>query len=296
LKLKISLLMNDQIYARVSPLRKYSGPADDNGLNDVKFRDPDNQTLTILGTPIPCDHFKSAKTDRQIPGQAPPFAMGSAGFFEVFSTDCLLVALKLVPVSSKSTKLEMELKSLSAAAQNILEANPDAYGLLLAPQQTPALAITLLKNVMPEQLLRGPVRSAAAASAMLAGLWLWHDGLEESHSLSQKLDDADGSYWHAIMHRREGDFSNSKYWLARCRSHPVFARIAVELPKINGVSNPVISPLMKDGWNPGALVDLVERVHRSPTDPHHSLAVAIQRLEWKCLFEHCAHCASPDPS
>ena len=126
---------------------------------------------------------------------------------------------------------------------------------------------------------------------MLAGLWLWHDSLDESHSLSQKLNTAEGSYWHAIMHRREGDFSNSKYWLAKCRGHPAGVEIAKGLPRIIGDSDPALLWLTRGGWDPGALVDLVERVHERASEALHSVAVAVQRLEWNCLFDYCAQVA-----
>src|SRR5690606_38969416 len=48
--------------------------------------------------------------------------------------------------------------------------------------------------------------------ALQAGLWLYIDELDRSHVVSQTIDDATGSYWHGIMHRREGDFGNSHYW------------------------------------------------------------------------------------
>jgi hypothetical protein len=53
------------------------------------------------------------------------------------------------------------------------------------------------------------VRDRDAAAACLAGLWLYHDFLDESHTISQGLHTPEGSYWHALMHRREPDFSNS---------------------------------------------------------------------------------------
>ena len=53
------------------------------------------------------------------------------------------------------------------------------------------------------------------ADLLRAGaLWL-HGFLDESHSIAQGLASAEGSYWHALVHRSEGDFSNSKYWYGR---------------------------------------------------------------------------------
>jgi len=59
-----------------------------------------------------------------------------------------------------------------------------------------------------------------------SGLWLLAGDLDRSHSISQQLDSRDGSFWHGIMHRREGDFGNSKYWFRRVGDHPVLEEIA----------------------------------------------------------------------
>jgi hypothetical protein len=112
---------------------------------------------------------------------------------------------------------------------------------------------------------------------MLAGLWLWHDCLDESHAISQRIASPTGSFWHAIMHRREGDFSNSKYWYARCRTHPALKAIAAR------AGEAVMDPF--------AFVDLVESVHHKPADPSHAAAVKLQKLEWEVLFAACARAA-----
>ncbi|MEM6691357.1 MAG: hypothetical protein AAF664_18160 [Planctomycetota bacterium] len=57
--------------------------------------------------------------------------------------------------------------------------------------------------------LDGAIRSAVL---LVAG------ELDASHDISQSLHDSLGSYLHGIMHRREGDFSNAKYWFARAGS------------------------------------------------------------------------------
>jgi hypothetical protein len=147
----------------------------------------------------------------------------------------------------------------------------------------------ILEMLQPDQLLSVPVVHPAAARAMLAGLWLWHDWLAESHAISQALHDSTGSFWHAIMHRREGDFSNSKYWFAKVGRHPILPAIGVQ---VGAAINPLpadksLLRLMRDGWDPSALVDLVEDVCRLPDDPRLPTVVAIQRIEWQMLFDHC---------
>ncbi len=84
-----------------------------------------------------------------------------------------------------------------------------------------------LDQLSPEQLLAPhPVRDRQMAEACLAGLWLLHDFLDESHTISQSIDTLEGSYWHGIMHRREPDYENAKYWFRRVPVHPLYAPLA----------------------------------------------------------------------
>jgi hypothetical protein len=178
----------------------------------------------------------------------------------------------------------------SPLATSIIDAIPFAYGSLVVNGPSPAPAHQLLEGIKPEQLIIGSALSPTAPNAMLAGLWLWHDGLEESHRISQSMNDAIGSFWHAIMHRREGDFSNSKYWYAKTSGHPLFETLAREAgDAINHLpADKRLLRIVAIGWNANALVDLVESVHENPKDPAYKAAVELQRLEWRVLFRFCA--------
>ena len=54
-----------------------------------------------------------------------------------------------------------------------------------------------------------------------AGLWLYAGDWETAHLICQSDESATGSWWHAILHRFEGDAFNSKYWYRRAVDHPV---------------------------------------------------------------------------
>jgi len=183
---------------------------------------------------------------------------------------------------------------LSPTARHLLKLEPNAYAALVPTGSGSVEARDLLETVKPAHLLAsGVLVSPDDGDAMMAGLWLWHDWLDESHTISQNLHSPTGSFWHAIMHRREGDFSNAKYWYAKCDNHPV-------LPSLNAKASAVLNPLPADksllrltanGWNSNAFIDFVEQLHDRPNDPHYRLAVALQRLEWQALFDDCARAA-----
>jgi hypothetical protein len=191
---------------------------------------------------------------------------------------------------------------LTPLAKQVLDlGGAAAYGRLVVDGPGPATADArkLLQKARPEQLFARPAVDNEAARAVLAGLWLWHDCLHESHEISQELASPTGSFWHAILHRREGDFWNSKYWYARCPSHPVLRTIAVGAGTILGADPATRSTqagvgdtfTVANGFNPAAFVDWVEELHDRPADLGYRKAVAVQRLEWRTLFADCAFAA-----
>ena len=180
---------------------------------------------------------------------------------------------------------------LSAGARQALGVNtPAAYTRLVVPGDGSPDGKAALAGLRPEHLLARPVRNREDAQCLLSGLWLWHDWLDLSHGISQSVHTPSGSFWHAIMHRREGDFSNAKYWYARCRHHPVLHDMAARAPSVLAAAPkiPTLHQLIDGGWNPDGFVDIVEAVHRDADDPLYAAAVKLQQIEWQTLFDHCA--------
>ena len=80
-----------------------------------------------------------------------------------------------------------------------------------------------IQDISLEALFDGqPVKDSRMGYALQSGLLLWNDALDASHTISQGLEGRTGSYWHGIMHRREPDYSNAKYWFGRVGVHPTF--------------------------------------------------------------------------
>lgn len=121
----------------------------------------------------------------------------------------------------------------------------------------------------------GLTPNRAMAACCQAGLWLGFNFLEESHEISQTVSTAEGSFWHAIMHRREPDPSNSKYWWRKVASHPVLDMLREQTPALG-----------YQFTDPYAFVDLVEKVRDTDT-AEEEMARRVQKLEWVLLFHWC---------
>ncbi len=94
----------------------------------------------------------------------------------------------------------------------------------LVPQKAWSTELTdALASTSVDELFQGEsLKNNTFGDAIKSGLLLWNDALDESHNISQGLENQTGSYWHGIMHRREPDYSNSKYWFGRVGTHPIF--------------------------------------------------------------------------
>ncbi len=121
--------------------------------------------------------------------------------------------------------------------------------------------------------IAGVVKSLGSsdfAHCCAAGLWLLVDDLDASHAMSQEIHTADGSLWHGIMHRREGDFGNAKYWFRQAGLHLVYAELSQRL----GAE-----------FDPYRFVDDCQSAVRTGQDLERCLDW--QQAEWETLFTWC---------
>ena len=103
---------------------------------------------------------------------------------------------------------------------------------------------------------------------LLSALWLGAGDIHLSHSISQDLPSAEGSFLHGIMHRREGDFGNAKYWFRRVGAHPVFQQIAE----------------LTDGHYSDPF-DFVDHCQRAWAEGQADLCMESQWAEWQALAQ-----------
>jgi len=80
-------------------------------------------------------------------------------------------------------------------------------------------------SLAPNELFESAILNADDAAAVVAGLLLWADCLDEAHKIIQEISTTTGSFWHGIMHRREPDYENSRYWFQRVGDHLALPRI-----------------------------------------------------------------------
>lgn len=149
-------------------------------------------------------------------------------------------------------------KEMAALLAPLFEALPleQAMPALLPKQPAQEAAVRVVQRLVGGEALRN---NQAAQSA----LWLYVDELDRSHAISQGLHDSTGSFLHGIMHRREGDFWNSHYWMRQARSHPVWETIP--------------------HYDPDDFIDAVQ----ADAGANARELVARQRAEWAALMAWC---------
>jgi hypothetical protein len=147
-----------------------------------------------------------------------------------------------------------------------------------------------LRGLTVEKAFDGAtVVDEATAACCLAGLWLYHDFIDEAHTICQDIATTAGSYWHAIVHRREPDYGNAKYWFRQVGRHEVFASLhqaATELFRTHPAGAEAAFLINQTSWDPFAFVDLCEQVQGGRLDAE-MLCRHIQAREWELLFDFC---------
>lgn len=91
------------------------------------------------------------------------------------------------------------------------------------------------------------------------GLWYAVDALQAAHAIFQEDHTPLGSYWHGMMHRREGDFSNACYWFDR--------------------ASPLPADVLMPGFDPVAFTRQCARDQQNAPE-----LLEVQRQEWRSLM------------
>jgi hypothetical protein len=167
--------------------------------------------------------------------------------------------------------------------------DPKAYGeevaslLALDGNGTRLMPLAMGRCSSQEALRR--LQSAPALQVFpktaLAGLYVYFSCMDQAHEIAQDIASAEGSYWHAIVHRQEPDAGNAAYWFRQVGAHAIFPALRARAAEIGVDLGP--------RWDPFAFIELCERARTQPGSAEERRALEVQRAEWQLLFDHCAH-------
>ena len=122
------------------------------------------------------------------------------------------------------------------------------------------------------------IRAARVTETARAGLYVYFSCWQEAHEIAQGIETAEGSYWHAIVHRQEPDAGNSGYWFGRVGAHPVFPALRDTAAALGYDRGP--------RWDPYGFIDYCGAAR--PGSDEERIALEVQRAEWQLLFHYCA--------
>jgi hypothetical protein len=169
---------------------------------------------------------------------------------------------------------------------------------LIATPDLPALGPTPRAGRLPlpelnqkiDRFLADTKLDAALQPSVHSAALLWHDYLDESHTISQNISSANGGFLHGIMHRREPDYPNAKYWFHRAGKHRSFSDIAKQVTRLletKGETELAARLAPRGAWDPFAFVDSCQQAAQWPLpDARVQTLQAVQEIEFDCLLAH----------
>jgi hypothetical protein len=175
-------------------------------------------------------------------------------------------------------------KTFNTFRQLIATAEPPELG----PQHRAGTkSVDELTRVLAEFFAAQKISDAIQPHLRSAAL-LWHDHLDASHTISQDISSRNGSWLHGIMHRREPDYGNAKYWFRRVGQHDAFPKLAERVATfLHHDGGGLTERLIENGeWMPFGFVDECERACSRGDAQLKQTLRAIQAIEFDTLIEH----------
>jgi hypothetical protein len=141
-------------------------------------------------------------------------------------------------------------------------------------------ALRSIRNAEEKDLTGGAVLADVTYPKLIrAGLLYAYDGIDESHRIIQEIGSTQASYWHGMIHRREGDFENARYWFRRTGKLGVFPEMHARAAEVSSLMG------RQENWDPYILVGQCEQA-RFGGDVNQKELVALQKIEFQVMFDH----------
>jgi hypothetical protein len=182
-------------------------------------------------------------------------------------------------------KLQFDSRAYGKEVAGILAIDQD--GQRLIPLVSAACSSQQARSLLKQQKAQDLFSRGRAAEAALGGLFLYFSCGQDGHEIVQNVESAEGSFWHAIVHRQEPDAGNSAYWFRQTGPHPVFEKLAGAAEEIAG-QYPGAKIRRGPAWDPFWFIEFCEKARLQPGSAAENAALEIQRAEWQLLFDYCA--------
>lgn len=125
------------------------------------------------------------------------------------------------------------------------------------------------------QAIKNPKLFRLVHGALLYAL----DDLDGCHQFFQDEGSDLGSYWHGMMHRREGDFDNARYWFRRSGTLPFYDNLHSQAAQFSPDMAKQLS------WDPYLFTGQCEQAKFGAEDERGELP-RLQRVEFDVVFDY----------
>jgi hypothetical protein len=170
-------------------------------------------------------------------------------------------------------------KTYSDFVDSILLAG-DRLGRLRPSESNDPAAVIRIREADDGLITGGkPVSDAAMFGLVRGGLFYLCDELGASHRIAQEVSTDTGAYWHGMIHRREGDFDNARYWFRRAGTLPFFG----EAHRAACATSSIVAA--QSNWDPYLFTSLCEQERFGANESLGEL-IKLQRIEFEAVFDY----------
>jgi hypothetical protein len=152
----------------------------------------------------------------------------------------------------------------------------------LVPQESSApLLVRRVREADDATISGGLTAGDPAVFALIrGGLYYAVDAIHEAHVVFQEASGDLGAYWHGMVHRREGDFENARYWFRRAGKLPFFDSLHHAACEHSAVM------ARQANWDPYLFTGECEQARFGAEEGIKQLA-ALQLIEFEGVFDYC---------